>query len=66
MVDENVISETFIIGWYDKAKGFKLDKDSATRHKKAEEKFKEVIPDFVEWLKKTEYEEASGGEEETE
>lgn len=49
LVDENIISEKLIIGWYDKE--ITLDKDASTRDKKAEKKFRDLIEKFVEWLR---------------
>jgi len=64
MVDENILSEKFLIDWADKTT--RLDKDSALYDKKAEKKFRENNEKFMEWLKKTEYVEASGDEAEAE
>ena len=49
LVDENILSEKMIIGWYDKE--ITLDKDASTRDKKAEKKFRDLIEKFVEWLR---------------
>lgn len=49
LVDENILSEKFVIDWFDKA--IRLDKDSKIYDKKAEKKFRDLIEKFVEWLK---------------
>lgn len=49
LVDENVLSEKFVISWFDKT--IRLDKDSKIYDKKAEKKFRDLIEKFVEWLK---------------
>lgn len=49
LVDENIMSEKFLLEWYDKE--IRLDKDSLLYDKKAEKQFREMIEQFVEWLK---------------
>jgi len=49
LVDENVLSEKFVVDWFDKT--LRLDKDSKIYDKKAEKKFRDLIETFVEWLK---------------
>jgi len=49
LVDENIISDKFLIGWYEKE--ITLDKNARTRDKKAEKKFRDLIEKFIEWLK---------------
>lgn len=49
LVDENVINEKFLLDWFDK--NVRLDKDSLMYDKKAEKKFRDLIEQFVEWLK---------------
>ena len=48
MIDNNTISEKFILDWYNKE--ISLDKDSMLRDKNAEKKFRNLIADFFEWL----------------
>ena len=48
MLDNNTISEKFILDWYNKE--ISLDKDSMLRDKNAEKKFRNLIADFFEWL----------------
>jgi len=52
LVDESVVSEKFLIDWYDKT--IRLDKDSGLYDKKAEKKFRDLIEKFMEWLKTAE------------
>ena len=49
LVDENIMSDKFLIQWYDKE--VKLDKDSGLYDKKCERKFRELIEQFIEWLR---------------
>ena len=49
LVDENIMSDKFLIQWYDKE--VKLDKDSGLYDKKSERKFRELIEQFIEWLR---------------
>ena len=49
LLDQNVVSEKFIQEWYDKT--IRLDKDSYLYDKKAERKFRDLLPDFIEWMK---------------
>lgn len=49
LVDENILSEKFLIDWFEKV--IRLDKDSKIYDKKAEKKFRDLIEKFVEWLK---------------
>ena len=49
MVDEDVLSEQFILDWNDK--NIRLDKDSALYDKKAEKKFRDLVEKFIEWLR---------------
>jgi hypothetical protein len=49
LVDENIMSDKFLIQWYDKE--VKLDKDSGLYDKKSERKFRENIEKFIEWLR---------------
>ena len=48
MIDNNTISEKFILDWYNKE--ISLDKDSMLRDKNAEKKFRNLLADFLEWL----------------
>ena len=48
MIDNNTISEKFILDWYNKE--ISLDKDSMLRDKNAEKKFRNLLVDFLEWL----------------
>lgn len=52
LVDENILSKQFVVDWYDK--NIKLDKDSGLYDKKSERKFRELIEQFIEWLKNQE------------
>lgn len=45
LVDENIMSDKFLIQWYDKEA--KLDKDSGLYDKKSERKFRELIEQFI-------------------
>lgn len=49
LVDEKILSEKFVIDWFDKA--IRLDKSSTMYDKKAEKKFRDLIEKFVEWMK---------------
>jgi hypothetical protein len=49
LVDEDIISDKTLIAWYDKE--MRLDKDSLLYDKKAERHFREMIEQFIEWLK---------------
>ena len=49
LVDENIMSDKFLIQWYDKE--IKLDKDSGMYDKKSERKFRELIEKFIDWLR---------------
>lgn len=52
LVDENIMSEKFLIDWFDKT--IRLDKDSGLYDKKSERKFRELIEAFIEWMKNAE------------
>lgn len=52
LVDENILSKQFVIDWFDK--NVKLDKDSGLYDKKSERKFRELIEQFIEWLRNQE------------
>lgn len=54
LLDRNTISEKYILQWYDKT--VRLDKDSMLYDKKAEKKFRDLLIDFVEWMKTAETE----------
>lgn len=65
LVDENIMSDKFLIQWYDKE--IKLDKDSGLYDKKSERKFRELNEQFIEWLRNAESDsgsESSSSEEE--
>ncbi len=49
MVDQNILSKQFILQWFDKET--RLDKDCTLYDKPAEKKFRELIEDFVKWLR---------------
>jgi hypothetical protein len=49
LVDANILSEKFIIDWSEKE--IRLDKDSQLYDKKAEKQFRDLVEEFVEWLK---------------
>jgi len=55
LLDNNTISEKYIQEWYDKTT--RLDKESMLYDKKAEKKFRDLLTDFVEWMKTAETEE---------
>jgi len=57
MVEENIMSEKFLIDWSDKT--IRLDKDSSLYDKKAEKKLRDLTENFITWLSKIEYEDAS-------
>lgn len=52
LVDENILSEKFLIDWFDKT--LRLDKESGLYDKKSERKFRELIEPFVEWMRNAE------------
>lgn len=52
LLDKNTISEKFIQDWFDKT--IRLDKDSMLYDKKAEKKFRDLVTDFVNWMKTAE------------
>jgi len=49
LVDENVLSEEFLVGWYEK--DITLDRNCNFRDKNAEKKFRKLVTDFIEWLR---------------
>lgn len=49
LIDDNVLSEEFLVGWYDKE--ITLDKHCNFKDKSAEKKFRKLITEFIEWLK---------------
>ena len=49
LVDENVMTEKYLIDWFDKT--IRLDKDSNLYDKKAEKKFRDLIEQFITWLR---------------
>ena len=54
LLDINTIGEKYIQEWFDKT--IRLDKDSMLYDKKAEKKFRDLVTDFVEWMKTAEIE----------
>ena len=54
LLDNNTIGEKYIQEWFDKT--IRLDKDSMLYDKKAEMKFRDLVTDFVEWMKTAEIE----------
>lgn len=54
LLDNNTIGEKYIQEWFDKT--IRLDKDSMLYDKKAEKKFRDLVTDFVEWMKTAEIE----------
>lgn len=52
LVDENILSEKFLIDWFDK--NIRLDKESGLYDKKSERKFRELIEPFIEWMRNAE------------
>lgn len=59
-----MLTEKFIIGWFDKT--FRLDKESAIYDKKAEKKFRDLIEKFVDWLKNADSESGSNSSSDNE
>jgi len=49
LVDESILSEKFLLQWYEKE--IRLDQECRIYDKKAEKKFRDLIEDFIEWLK---------------
>jgi len=49
LVDQNILTEKFILDWFDKE--IRLDKASLLYDKKAEKHFRDMIEQFVEWLR---------------
>jgi hypothetical protein len=49
LVDENILTDKFVIDWSEKT--IRLDKESLLYDKKAEKTFRDMIEQFVEWLK---------------
>ena len=49
LVDENILTDKFVIDWSDKT--IRLDKESLLYDKKAEKTFRDMIEQFIEWLK---------------
>jgi len=49
LVDEDVLSEKFLLEWNDKT--IRLDKNSGLYDKKAEKKFRDMIENFITWLR---------------
>lgn len=64
LVDQNVLTEKFVVGWFDKT--FRLDKDSALYDKKAEKKYRDLIETFVNWLKNADSESGSNSSSDNE
>jgi hypothetical protein len=64
LIDQNVLTEKFVIGWFDKS--FRLDKESALYDKKAEKKFRDLIETFVNWLKNADSESGSSSSSDNE
>lgn len=62
LVDESILSEKFLLEWYNK--DIRLDQECKIYDKKAEKKFRDLIEDFVEWLKKAEEESGSDDDDE--
>jgi len=49
LLNECVLADKFIIDWYDKS--IRLDKESGIYDKKAEKKFRDLIEEFVTYIK---------------
>lgn len=49
LLDEQILTDKFIIDWFDKT--IRLDKEAGIYDKKAEKQFRDLIPDFMTWLK---------------
>ena len=64
LIDQNVLTEKFVIGWFDKT--FRLDKESALYDKKAEKKYRDLIETFVKWLNNADSESGSSSSTENE
>lgn len=54
LLDANVISESYMIGWYDKT--VEIDKESELYSKRKRKHFNELIEPFINWLKEAETE----------
>jgi hypothetical protein len=52
LVDENILSEKFLIDWFDKT--IRLDKESGLYDKKSERKFRDLVEPLIEWMKNAE------------
>ena len=57
LFDDSVLSEKFLLQWNDKT--IRLDKDCSLYDKKAEKKYRDLLEEFINWLKTAEVE--SGG-----
>ena len=49
ILDQNILEKSFVLQWFDKT--IRLDKDCALYDKPAEKKFRDLIEDFVKWLR---------------
>jgi len=49
LVDENILTEKFLCDWFDKE--IRLDKLSVLYDKKAEKQFRDMVEQFIEWIK---------------
>lgn len=49
LVDEDILTEKFLLEWFDKTT--RLDKESLLYDKKAEKHFRDMIEQFIEWLR---------------
>jgi hypothetical protein len=63
LIDNNIIGDKWILEWYDQNK--RLDKESMLYSKKSERKFRELLIDFVDWVKTAETENAETSADET-
>lgn len=59
LLDENVISDTYLLGWCDRS--VDIDKDSELYSKRKQRIFIEHIEPFITWLKEAETEEGTEG-----
>ena len=63
MVDQGLLQKSYILEWFDKER--RLDKECTLYDKPAEKKFRDLIEDFVNWLREQESEsEGSDSEDE--
>lgn len=49
LIDENILKDKFVLEWADKT--IRLDKESLLYDKKAEKQLRDILEQFIEWLK---------------